>query len=102
MLTRDMVLVPAERVAVAFVGDEAVLLSERDGIYYSLNAVGTCIWRSCGAGKTVGQIGALLSEEFDVAEDAMWRDLRQVCEELLRFGLLTIRDQELPEPSARP
>ncbi|MDE1467448.1 PqqD family protein [Aurantiacibacter sp. D1-12] len=65
------------------VGGETVLLDLGQGTYYGLNAVGGRIWEFLeGGDRTIGEIIALLTDEFDVTVADAEADLRALLTEL--------------------
>jgi hypothetical protein len=67
---------------------EAVLLNLANGIYYTLNPLGTAIWEMLTGDRSLEVISAALCERFDVSEDRVRTDLaalvaRLRCEQLI-------------------
>ena len=81
---------PAQTVVAAFVGDEAVLWSQSDGVYYGLDEVGVRVWRLGGEGMTIGGIHERLLAEYDVDASTLWTDLARLTSELHSLGLVVI------------
>jgi hypothetical protein len=76
-------------VAFAALGDEAVLLNSRTGVYFGLDEVGTRIWTLIVEGKTDEQIHACLVGEYDVTADALRADLARFLDRLEERELVT-------------
>ena len=72
------------------VGDEAVLLNLKSGVYYSLDVVGALVWAEIAAGKPLGGIQESLTEQFAVTSDVIWADLTTLVEDLKAKGLVTV------------
>lgn len=89
-LTRSTVLKPAPGVYSTLVGAEAVLLSQSDGTYYGVNEIGARIWQYCEEGRPLGEAHKALTEEFLASDTQIWADVRGMCRELLRLGLLVV------------
>jgi hypothetical protein len=85
----DMVVVPAAAVHLAVVGDEAVLLSERDGQYFGLNATATFVWHLLRDRVPLSTIQARLVETFDAPEAVLRADLIALIERLRGAGLVS-------------
>jgi hypothetical protein len=70
------------------VGEETVMLDLANGTYFSLDLVGARIWALLGEGKTLAEICDVLMAEYDVARDAIERDVLSLVEELRAHGLI--------------
>jgi hypothetical protein len=70
------------------VGDEAVLLDLRREEYFSLNAVGRRVWELLQENSDVDVIRERLLEEYDVAVEALDKDLNDLFTRLLAAGLV--------------
>jgi coenzyme PQQ synthesis protein D (PqqD) len=55
--------------------DEAVLLNLANGVYYSLNPVGTAIWEQLTGSHTLAEILGTVCRQFEVTEEAARQDL---------------------------
>ena len=67
---------------------QTVLLRLEDGGYYALDEVGAMIWELCDGGRAVGEIVALLCEEFDAPEAVVQADVLEFIDDLRRERLL--------------
>jgi hypothetical protein len=67
---------------------EAVLLNLENGMYYSLNRVGTMIWELCDGAHTLADILEKVCENFEVEEEQAKHDLLAISSELLQQKLL--------------
>jgi hypothetical protein len=77
-------------VVMSEVEGEAVLLHLERGQYYSLDDVGTRMWRLMAEhGQIEAAVQALL-EEYDVAEEDLRRDLMELVQALAAEGLLRL------------
>jgi hypothetical protein len=71
--------------------DEAVILSLKDGLYYGLNPVAARIWGLVQEKpRTFGSICALLTREYDVAEDRCEREVRILMNRLIEWSLIEV------------
>ena len=66
----------------------AVLLSMDNGNYYSLEDVGVRVWELCDGRRSVQEIAAILSEEYDAAAEAIQRDLIELMVDLMNENLV--------------
>lgn len=74
------------------VDGEAVLLDLRNGVYFSLNRVGTRIWQLIQEHGEVDRVRQQLLEEFEVSREMLEQDLERCLAELRRRGLLSAAD----------
>ena len=74
-------------------GEEAVILNLKNGVYYGLDAVGSRIWAHVQEPKTVNEIRDALLNEFDVEGRLLENDLRALLEELAAEGLIEVKDE---------
>jgi hypothetical protein len=72
--------------------DEAVILSLKKGVYYSLNPCGNRIWSLIQKPVTVGKIRDTLLEEFDIDKDTCENDLLSLLGVMKQEGLVVIED----------
>ena len=79
-------------------GEETVLLSLANSIYYGLDEVGTVIWGLLSEPVTVGAIRDAIVRQYDVTEEVCERDLIALLNELLDHGLIEIVDTITGQP----
>lgn len=73
------------------IGDEAVLLSTRDGQYYGLNEVGARIWRLVQKPRSVAEIAdAVLSEYSGIERVECEQQVMSFVTELARRRLIDL------------
>ena len=70
------------------VDDETVILDLESGMYFGLDGVGKRIWESVAEGKTLRDIAATISSEFEVEEGQALDDIFQFTADLVERGLL--------------
>jgi len=87
-IARDTAVQLCPEVLFKVLDDEAVLLDPGSGQYFGLNEVGCRIWQLIPAHGRLGAICDRLVEEYDVAADRAWHDLRILIAELMRRGLV--------------
>lgn len=68
---------------------EAVIISPAENMVRMLNPVGSRIWELANGTRTLDQIAAALTEEYDVDLDHARRSVEAFVEELASRGLLT-------------
>ena len=72
--------------------DEAVILSLKKGVYYSLNPCGNRIWSLIQKPVKVGKIRDILLEEFDIDKETCEEDLLSLLSVMEKEGLVVIED----------
>jgi hypothetical protein len=72
--------------------DEAVILSIKKGVYYSLNPCGNRIWSLIQKPVTVGKILDTLLDEFDIDKETCKNDLVSLLNVMNKEGLVVIED----------
>lgn len=75
-------------------GQEAVILELKNGVYYGLNEVGAAVWELVQKPRTVGEIVEALTREYEVEAGSCERDLQALLRDLARSGLVEIRDEK--------
>jgi hypothetical protein len=81
-LTRDSRVVVSDDQVSTSLGDEAVILGMRDGVYYGLDAVGARVWALLATPRLVSELVRTIREEFDVTEEQCERDILALLDEL--------------------
>ena len=71
--------------------DDLLLERSSDKASLWLNASGIAIWELCDGSRNVEQIGAALSEEFDVEPDMLMPDVLSTIDRLRGIGFLSFK-----------
>ena len=79
-----------EDVMVRELEGESVLLNLANNQYYGLDAVGTDMWRALTMAGSVQEAYEALLTEYDVAPEALRRDLGELIEKLAAQGLVKV------------
>ena len=74
------------------VGDETVVLSLKDGMYYGLNPVAASVWKSIQQERKVLEIRDMLIMEYEVEPGVCSEDLFQLLSQLMTWGLVETRN----------
>lgn len=69
-------------------GEEAVLLELKTGQYYSLNEVGTRMWRLLAEHGSIAPVVLELNGEYEIAEEQLRKDVEGFVDILASRGLL--------------
>jgi len=70
---------------------EVVILNLQDGVYYGLNAVGARIWSLLVQPRSVGQIQAVLLEEYNIEPAICEQQVVSVLNDLAAHGLIEVK-----------
>ena len=70
------------------VDDETVLLDLESGMYFGLDGVGKRIWESVADHKSLGDIAAIITAEYEVEEEQALKDVIEFASNLVERGLL--------------
>ncbi len=65
-----------------------VLLDVEGGEYYSLNPVGARAWELCDGSHSVGEVIAIIRQEYDAPEEDISKDVIELLEDLTSESLL--------------
>ena len=85
------------------VSGETVLLSLDSEEYYGLDGVGTRLWELVEQGTTFGDAVTTIADEYEVEEDTVAGDLRQLLDDLLESNLvLTSSPHQADPPDIQP
>jgi hypothetical protein len=76
--------------------DEAVILSIKKGVYYSLNPCGNRIWSLIQKPVKVRKVRDTLLEEFDIDTETCEKDLLSLLNVMEKEGLVVIEDPVTP------
>jgi len=79
-----------ERVLAEQVDGETVLLDLDSGMYFALNDVGARIWELCDGSRTVTDIVATISEEYEAPEEIINADVNELLGTLSAEQLLAV------------
>jgi hypothetical protein len=60
-----------------------VLLNPKTGEYYALESVGTRVWELCDGKRTISEIAAIVSQEFDAPPADVESDVLSLVKELM-------------------
>ncbi len=77
-----------ELIADRIVENEAVILNLDNGMYYSLNEIGTRVWQMVDTGKSSADIVKTLLQEYSVKPEILEKDVEAIITELLQEKLI--------------
>lgn len=73
-------------------GDDAVILDLKAGLYFSLDNVGALVWQLIQQPRSVRELREAILETFEVEPQVCERDLLALLHELAGRNLVEIRD----------
>lgn len=85
-------LVAARELLTGEFDNDAVILDLRDGVYYGLDGAGASTWSLLQRPVTVLALRDAMVAEYDVEPARCLTDLKELCAELLRRGLIRVAD----------
>ena len=88
----DSTVVVAKEQMSCGLDDDAVILSLKKGVYYSLNPCGNRIWSLIQKPVKVGKVRDSLLEEFDIDKETCEKDLLSLLSNMKNEGLVVIED----------
>lgn len=74
------------------VKDDLILLDPRNGEYYTLDEVGGRIWALCDGERTVSDIAAIISQEYDAPAETIEADVVELLRDLASGQLVALAD----------
>ena len=89
-ITTDSTIRAATHLAIADLGDEAVLLDSESGNYFGLNEVAARILALAQQEATVDEIVDALLEEYEVDRSHLTRDVLSFVHDLESNGLIIV------------
>jgi hypothetical protein len=97
-LNLDTICAPSDDVVAREIEGEIIIvplaagIGDADDELYTLNDSGRAIWRKLDGQRTLGEVATALAEEFDTSEADLEVDVLGFAGELVRRGILVIRD----------
>ncbi|MEM7554521.1 MAG: PqqD family protein [Cyanobacteria bacterium P01_A01_bin.84] len=86
----DSIVVASKEQISSDLGEESVILNLKSSEYHGLNEVGARVWNLIQQPKNVGDIKAILLEEYEVEPQRCLEDLKTLLHELVKVGLVEI------------
>ena len=90
-ITTNSTVVATRDQVTAAVHGEAVILHMKDGIYYSLDAVGARVWQQLQEPVAVHELRDLILEEYEVEAERCERDLLALLGDLAAAKLIHVK-----------
>jgi hypothetical protein len=103
MPTLNQQLRPNEKEVAAKVMDgEAILINLSNGIYYSMDKVGSLIWEMIEKSSSVEKMTAAISAHYDIPLEQARTDIERLVGELVDEKLVIEMDSEAPRAELEP
>ena len=80
--------VDVDNIDYRIIGNKTVILNVNSAYFYTLDEVGTAIWKELVKQKTLNEIAALMMEEYDVNEDELKHDIVELVNEMDKEKLI--------------
>ncbi len=87
-MTKNTCFIQSPDILTKDILDDAVLLHETTGAYYSLNGTGAMIWRSCARKVSFQEILNRVAANYDASGEHLEQDVSGYLEELVKASLL--------------
>ncbi len=78
----------SDRIIDRVVDGEALLIHRSSGDLFSIDSVGTSVWRNIDGTRTVGDLVELIMDEYDVDRARVEADVLRLVEQLADEGLI--------------
>jgi hypothetical protein len=92
-VTERSTVVAAKHQVSSDLGEEVAILELGAGMYYGLNEVGARLWELVQEPRTVGEIQAVILDEYEVAPASGKRDVLALLQQLADSRLVEVRDE---------
>ena len=103
MSTLNQQLRPNEKEVAAKVMDgEAILINLSNGIYYSMDKVGSLIWEMIEKSSSVEEMTAAISARYDIPPEQVRTDVERLVGELVDEKLVIETNSESPRAELEP
>ena len=97
-VTLDTICAPSEDVVAREIEGEIIIvpliagIGDTDDELYTLNETGQAIWQKLDGQRTLGEVAAALTQEFEVSQIDLEADILGFAGELARRGILAAHD----------
>ena len=81
-------------VAAKVIDGEAIIMNLSNGLYFSMDRVGSAVWEMVEVGLSVSEMSATLDSRYEVARDVVDADVSRLVSELLAEQLVLVTELE--------
>jgi hypothetical protein len=89
-LSKDSIVVASPEQVSCELGDESVILSLKNSVYYGVDPVGASVWKLLKQQRSVGELRDAMIEEYDVEAGRCETDLLTLLEKMRDEGLIQV------------
>jgi len=101
MASEETYIAQSPDIASSTLGDETIIMSTLDSTVFTLNSVGTAIWKAADGATPLSQIvQEKVCAEFEVTDEVAMADAKELVGELVQHGILLVSSE--PAPSKLP
>ena len=83
-------------VAAKVIDGEAIIMNLANGLYFSMDEVGSAVWEMVEAGCSLDEMADRLATSYDADRDAVAADVARIAEQLLSEGLVVVSEAAAP------
>jgi hypothetical protein len=87
-----------EEVASKVIDGEAIIINLANGVYYSMDKVGACVWDLLQAGHTIEAVITEVTRRYDVAREQAESNVRDLVQELVEENLVVSTENGAAAP----
>ncbi|MGH7469802.1 MAG: PqqD family protein [Longimicrobiales bacterium] len=91
MISKNSTVVATTHQVSCTVHGEAVILQMKDGVYYSLDAVGARVWSRLQQPASVNELCQLIVSEYEVDLERCEQDLLSLLQDLEQASLIEVK-----------
>jgi hypothetical protein len=88
-------------VAAKVIDGEAIIMNLSNGLYFSMDEVGSALWEMVEAGCSLDEMARALNARYEVAADTARADVGRLAEQLVEEGLVIV-SEDAGEPVTPP
>lgn len=89
-LSSDSIVVATPEQVSCALGEESVVLSLKNSVYYGMNPVGSSVWKLLQQKRTVAELRDAVLGEYEVEADRCERELLDLLEKMRSEGLIEV------------
>lgn len=99
---RSRLLVNHGQVAAKTFDDEVILINLATGVYYTIETIGSSIWKLIAKQYSMAEIATALSDGYEVSVEQARRDIGELAAQLIAEELVTVTEDAVSlEPVVR-
>ncbi len=87
-------------VAAKVIDGEAIIMNLSNGLYFSMDSVGSAVWEMVETGQSIDEMTSTLDARYDVDEEVIRDDVNRLLAELLTEELVLVTETGPSSPSS--